>query len=171
MNKSNISIALLLNTVTVNNISKENEILISNISEFQLKIEKQIKFLSKHFNDVFLISNQILENLDLNIEIISEVFKINHYLSGIHTALIHSKHQNCLIICTNIVPVDMKTIDEIIKNFKNVDICNVIFKEKINYSGLYSKKSISHLDHMLKNNILKLSELSKRVKTNSININ
>ena len=173
MNKSSISIAILLNKISVNKETKKDNIYNSNKNtnlQFHTILNNQIKLLLEHFNDVFIVSNTPLELIDLDIEIISEVYEKNHYLSKIHSALIHSKHQNCLILSKELFPIELNIIDEIIKNFKKNDICNIAFEKEIDYLGIYSKKSILHLDHMLSNNLMKLSDLKKRVKSNIIKI-
>jgi molybdopterin-guanine dinucleotide biosynthesis protein A len=106
--------------------------------------------LSEHFEDISIINNSDIEYIK-DCKAYSDILKSVGPISGIHSALVHSKSEYCFIIGADMPFFDNEAITFLAAKLSNNEI--VIFTENGKYQylfGFYSKRLIPVIENILK---------------------
>lgn len=116
-------------------------------------IFEQINQFDALFDEVIIVSNHPEYYIDKDVLVIKDILESIGPLSGLHTALVHSKNDYVYLIACDMPNIDTKHITNTIKRIKNQEALVVKQNDLIEpFHGLYHKKIISRIeDFIIKN--------------------
>jgi len=122
------------------------------------------------FDEILLVTNEPLEYLDWDLEIVTDIYPIRSSMTGIYTGLFYSKHQHAFVSACDTPFLKKELVETILAGIDNKS--ELIIPET--HLGLepmcavYSKNCLENLEHCLNHEKLKIMRCLKKIPVKKI---
>ncbi len=133
-------------------------------------IERSLKLFKNVFDDVFIVSNDILLYESLDARVYSDIYKDAGSLGGVYTALFHSKGDWAFVAACDMPYLDTQTIRKILDSpRKGYEAVVPFINDRYHpMHALYSKKCLKPIESMIKEENLRVTDLFERIKAKKL---
>ncbi len=122
------------------------------------------------FDEILLVTNDPLEYLDWDLEIVTDIYPIRSSMTGIHTGLFYSKHQYAFISACDTPFLKKELVETILSGIDNKS--ELIIPETSfglePLCAVYSKNCLKNLEHCLNHEKFKIMRCLKKVPVKKI---
>ena len=132
-------------------------------------IDRTKKLFVDLFDEILLVTNSPLEYFDLQLRMVSDLFPEGGALGGIFSGLFHASHSHVFVAACDIPFLNRALISHLAALSPGYDL--VIPKTPDGWEPLhaiYSKKCLSFMEDLLRNNNLKILDLFSKVKKREV---
>jgi molybdopterin-guanine dinucleotide biosynthesis protein A len=121
------------------------------------------------FDEVFLVTNYLLDYLDLNLRGVADLFPGKGALGGIYTGLFHASHSHAFVAACDMPFLNKSLIRHLVDLSQSYDI--VIPKTQDGLQPLhavYSRKCLPFMEDLLRKDNLRIIDFFHRVKKREV---
>ena len=136
-------------------------------------VSKVIKSLSGLFTETFIITRTPENHKELNVRLAGDIYKCQSSLTGIHSALVHSKTDLVFITACDSPFISRNLIIELLSQLSVDDDVLIPFHPNGHYEPLcaiYSQKCIPHIEKKLNDNIFRIVSFFPHVKVKTVDV-
>jgi molybdopterin-guanine dinucleotide biosynthesis protein A len=122
------------------------------------------------FDEILLVTNDPLEYLDWDLEIVTDIYPIRSSMTGIHTGLFYSKHQHAFVSGCDTPFLKKELVETILTGIDNKSEL-IIPETRLGLEpmcAVYSKNCLKNLEHCLNHEKLKIMRCLKKVPVKKI---
>jgi molybdopterin-guanine dinucleotide biosynthesis protein A len=138
----------------------------------QRLIDRTASIMKSLFDPVIIVTNTPLVYLDLETEIVTDLYANTGALGGIYTGLFYAPSEQAFVIACDMPFIDDNFIKYMIDKSKNFDIVVPKCPDGLQpLHAIYSKKCLPRIENLLKNDDLKITGFYKGFKLSTITAN
>lgn len=132
-------------------------------------IERALGVFRDVFDEVFIAAGDVLVYADLDVAVVSDVIKDAGSLGGVYTALVHAKSDRVFVAACDMPFLDAACIRRVIKTQGKFDaVTPVISGRPHPMHTLYTRRCMKHIEAMIKEGNLRITDLFDRVRTRQL---
>jgi molybdenum cofactor guanylyltransferase len=129
-------------------------------------IDRTVRLLKNIFNDVIIVTNSPLEYLDLDVQIVTDIFKGKGALGGLYTGLFYASSARSFVTACDMPFLNKAFIEYMIKIMGNYDIVVPNLPEGFQpLHAIYSKKCLPNIKNLMDMDRLKIDGFYKGLNT------
>ncbi len=132
-------------------------------------IARTKKLFLELFDEVLLVTNSLLDYLDLNLRMVADLYAGKGALGGIYTGLFHASHSHAFVAACDMPFLNKDLIKHLIDLSPGYDI--VIPKTEDGWQPLhaiYSQKCLPFMEDLIRKDNLKIIDFFHRVKKREV---
>ncbi len=132
-------------------------------------IDRTKKLFLELFDEVLLVTNSLLDYLDLNLRMVADLYAGKGALGGIYTGLFHASHSHAFVAACDMPFLNKDLIRHLIDLSPGYDI--VIPKTQDGWQPLhaiYSQKCLPFMEDLIRKDNLKIIDFFHRVKKREV---
>lgn len=132
-------------------------------------IHRTISLFKELFDEIIMVANDPAEYEELNIPIVTDIFKGAGSLGGIYTGLFYSMSEYNFVAACDMPFLDKEVISKVIKLSEGYNAAAPFIMGRYHpLHAVYSKKCIKPIEEMIKNQDLRITNLFQKIKVNRL---
>lgn len=125
-------------------------------------IDKTLALMKEMFDEIIVVTNEPLEYLSLDAQIVTDIYKGKGSLGGIYTGLFHARCDYSFVVACDMPYLDRKFIAYMISESHHHDIIVPVTPEGYQpLHAVYSKKCLPNIKNLIDQNKLKITTFYK----------
>jgi molybdopterin-guanine dinucleotide biosynthesis protein A len=125
-------------------------------------IDRAVRILKDIFAEVMIVTNSPLEYVDLNVQIVTDIYKGKGSLGGIYTGLFYAATEHSFITACDMPYLDKPFIEHMVNLTASHDIVSPDTPDGPQpLHAVYSRKCLPHIKNLMDQNRLKITGFYK----------